>query len=97
MSHQAHTYKEKRERKIQFDVYKAIILCFREIPPTTWYRNRWRNVTTKPGEFVGKPGHSDVNITMSWIERFKKQYGIAEVKLCGESSGVDERSLNVER
>ena len=44
--------------------------------------------------FARELGHEDPKITMAWIERFKKRWGIGKIQRAGEAEAVDIEVVN---
>ena len=84
----------KRMRTATYeDVEDAVLLWFKNI--------RGRNVPvsgsilqTKAEELAKELGHHDFRCSNGWLQRFKSRHGIAQKRICGESSSVSEVTVD---
>nr|XP_057918490.1 tigger transposable element-derived protein 4-like [Doryrhamphus excisus] len=80
----------KRIRKVSYDdVDYALILWFRQNAGLPKIRINSEMLRQKAEYFAKEFGHEDPKITTGWVDRFKKRWGIAKIRKCGESGGVD--------
>ena len=79
----------KRLKKLTFeDVDAALILWIRQASNNPSLRIDGEMLLTKATYFKQEFGE-ETSISMGWVYRFKKRWGIVKVQKCGESGGVN--------
>jgi hypothetical protein len=78
-----------RNRKSELpDVDHALIIWFREMASKPGVVLNGEILQMKANEFAKQMEHDNVDVSMGWIDRFKKRYGIGKIKQCGDAAGV---------
>ena len=85
---------QSKDRPVQYDkVDSALLIWFREtisVPDVTIDGELLRE---KAQKFAAELGYDSVEISSSWIDRFKKRHGIVQLKKCGEEAGVADETI----
>ena len=80
----------KRVKKCTFsDIDAALIIWFRQYCTDPDLRIDGDMLVAKANYFCKEFGYESSEITLGWIHRFKKRYGVGKILKSGEAGGVD--------
>ncbi|XP_030607758.1 tigger transposable element-derived protein 4-like isoform X1 [Archocentrus centrarchus] len=80
----------KRVKKVSYaEVNTALLLWVKQVSVLPETRIDSETLRLKAEFFAREFGYEEVAISLPWVERFKRRWGIAKVKKTGESGGID--------
>jgi hypothetical protein len=83
-----------RDRQIPLeDVDRALLIWFRSLRASNILGIQGQDLLEKAKDFANSLGHTEVEISMSWINRWKDRHMVRSLKICGEGANVEPQQL----